>query len=131
MPSRPKPFQYQLAFWGSFIFLASFQASEFLSNNSYEYWSKIFTGYSLGFIFSFASLVILEMLRGNSYKFIDENPIFRPLSYLSLFVIIVLACLAFYTTNYTTISYGYNSAVGIGSIVCAFGLVPVISYHEN
>lgn len=131
MLSQPKPFQYQLTFFGLFLFLVSFQASELLSDNGYEYWAKIPIGYSLGFIFSFALLVILEILRGNTYQFIDSNPVFKPLSYLCLFVIILFAALAFYSTNYATISYGYNTAVGVGSIVSAFGLVPVISHHDR
>ena len=129
MTTAPKYFQYQLAFFGFILFLASFQIAEHLNINGYTYWGQIFIGYILGFMFSFALLVILELLRGNGYKLIDNNPIFKLISYVCLLSIIIFGTLGFYSTNYVTLSYDYNTAAGIGSIVCAFGLAPVASYH--
>ncbi len=129
--SRPKRFQYVLAILGTFFLLINFQVLGWLNENSYLYTEQILIGYNLGFLLSFAFLVILEIFRGNSYKFIDSNPLFKPVSYLCLLIIFSLSVLGVWSTNYHTISYGYNTAFFIGTIICSFGLVPVISHHDQ
>jgi hypothetical protein len=131
MSNKPKIFQYHLAIFGGLFFAISFQISEYLQSIHQLYFAQIFLGYSLGFMLSFGLLVILELFRGNTYKFIDNNPVFKPLSYLCLFIIIGISAVGFWSTNYTTISYAYNTAFGLGTVISAFGLVPVISYNDS
>lgn len=129
--SKPRNFQYVLAILGTFVFVVNLQVAGWFNNNGYLYIGQLLVGFDLGFLLSFSLLVILEMLRGNSYKIIETNPILKPLSYLCLSVIFVFSALGVWSTNYHTISYGYNTAFFIGSLICGFGLVPVISHHEK
>ena len=129
--SKPRNFQYVLAIIGTFMFIINLQVADWLNGQGYLYAGQLLVGYDLGFLLSFSLLVMLEIFRGNSYQFIDSNPLFKPLSYLCLLVIFTLSALGIWSTNYHTISYGYNTAYFIGTIICGFGLVPVISYHDK
>ena len=128
---EPKRFQYVLAFLGLFLFIICLQLSEWFHNNGHDYIRLLFIGYYLGFLLSFSLLLSLEILKGNINRFVDSNIFLKPISYLCLFIICIFSALGFWSTNYTTINYGYNTAFFIGTLFCGFGLIPVISYYDN
>lgn len=129
--SRPRKFQYVLAVLGTFIFLLNMQLVEWLNEHGYLYAGQLLVGYDLGFLLSFSLMVMLEIFRGNSYQFIDSGTFSKPLSYFCLLIIFAFSALGIWSTNYHSISYGYNTAYFIGTVICGFGLVPVISYHDR
>lgn len=126
-----KPWQFYLALLGGMLWLAAFPAMDFVNKRHLLIVSQPIAGYVIGVVSGLSGFIFVEILKGNFSKFVAHQPLFKPISLLSLFITFAMGAFAIYSTNYINISGAYNTAVLIGSIVSGWGIVPILKLLDS
>ena len=131
MEKELKGWQIHLAFWGGLFWLASFPLLQFSNEQKWQLFSLLLSGYILGAVTSFSGFAIKQILIGNLHRFIEQSPIFKPVSIFSLFIILLIGLFGLISTNWIQVNDWYNATFILGSIVAGWGIVPFINFVDE
>ena len=120
--------QLALGFWGFLLWVPSFQAAQFLEQRGWPRTADFSLGYAIGVIAGWAGYVFYKCIRGQSENFLSGHPIWRALSYIVLFIVLVTGVAATCIDIWGSTSGSYNAGFYVGGLVSGFGISAVVDH---
>lgn len=120
-----------LAAWGSLLWLASFQGSEYARDHHMTSVYAMITGYAIGFITSFSGYLAWEIFSGRGRRLLGEHPFWRMLSRIPLMLLMAFGALGFYAEIFGNTPWQYNISFIVAGLVVHKGLVPIINEFDG
>ncbi|MDA8232711.1 MAG: hypothetical protein M0006_15380 [Magnetospirillum sp.] len=124
MGSMIPAWQVRLAVVGTLVWLLILSGADAIRRLSMDWFHNLAAGYTVGFITAFAGFVLWDMIKGNKYDYIDQDPAWRWLSYFSLGIIFVFGFLGVIANIHGRPVY--DVGVLMAGIVVNQGLLPAI-----
>lgn len=127
-----KTWQAQLGFFGSIIWLASFETTRWMLDHGYKSVSVGIDGYIMGVITALAGYAFYgRILQGRWNEFFGGGPIDRFISGSSLLIVLALGFMGFFSINFRSNPIEYIIPFLIGCFVTNQGIVPIINEFDK
>ena len=104
------------------------QAAQFLEQKGWSRTGDFSLGYAIGVVAGWATYVLYKLLRGKSADFLDDHPLWRGLSYVVLFIVLVAGVAATFVNIWGNMSGSYNAGFYVGGVVSSFGISAVVDH---
>lgn len=126
-----KAWQAQVGFWGTILWLCTFEASKYANNHGWDNVGRCISGYMIGFATAYCGVLLKEILCGRWKRVFDEHILLNIASIIPLASLSLIGIAGFLNGIFGNTQWQYNIAFFVSGLVVSQGLVPFVSYVDN